>query len=123
MRFWTLLDLFKKLNPIRILIVNDLPRNCKTKEVSYNLHYLENKTGEKVFNGYLISISEIVSSCTLKRNGASLFINRYTLAILQGRDCFLIFDSYSRDSSRRKVVNGTAVLLKFLSLHHMDDYI
>ena len=84
MRFWTLLDLFKKLNPIRILIVDDLPRNCKTKEISYNLHYLENKTGEKVFNGYLMSILEIVSSCTLKRNGASLFISGYTLAIFLG---------------------------------------
>ena len=39
------------------------------------------------------------------------------------RDCFFIFDSHSRDSSGRKVVNGTAVLLKFLSLHHLDDYI
>ena len=84
MRFWALLDLFKKLNLIKILIVDDLPRNCKIEEVSYNLDYLKNKTGEKIFNGYLISISEIVSSCTLKGNGASLFISGYTLAIFWG---------------------------------------
>ena len=52
-----------------------------------------------------------------------LFVNGYTLAILWGRDCFFIFDSHSRDSSEREVVNETAVLLKFLTLHQMDDYI
>ena len=116
-------DLFKKLNLMRILSVDDLPQNCKIEDVSLNLDYLESKTGEIVFNAYLISISEIVSSCTSKGNGALLFISGYTLAILWGRDCFFIFDSHSRDSSGRKVVNGTAVLLKFLSLHHLDDYI
>ena len=63
---------------MRILIVDDLPRNWKIEQVSYNLNYLENKTGEKVFNGYLISmsVSEIVS--------ASLFSSGYTLAIFLG---------------------------------------
>ena len=116
-------DLFKKLNLRRILSVDDLPQNCKIEDVSLNLDYLESKTGEIVFNAYLISISEIVSSCSSKGNGALLFISGYTLAILWGRDCFFIFDSHGRDSSGRKVVNGTAVLLKFLSLHNLDDYI
>ena len=35
----------------------------------------------------------------------------------------LIFDSHSRDSSGRKVVNGTAVLSKLLSRHHLDNCI
>ena len=104
-------DVFKKLNFMRILSVDDLPQNCK------------NKTGEIVFNAYWISISEIASSCTSKGNGALFFISGYTLVNLWGRDCFSIFDSHSRDSSGRRVVNGTAVLLNFLSLHHMDGYI
>ena len=69
---------------MRILSVDDLPQNCKIEDVSMNLNYLENKTGEIVFNAYLISLSEIVSSCSSKGNGALLFINAYTLAILWG---------------------------------------
>ena len=99
-----------------------MPRTCKI-DVSLNLDYLENKTGVIVFNVYLISMSEIVSSCTSKENSALLFISGYILAILWGGDCFFIFDSHRRNSSGTKVVNETATLLKFLSLHHMDDYI
>ena len=116
-------DLFKKLNLMRIFSVDDLPKNCKIEDVSLNLDYLENKTTEIFFNAYLISISEIASSCTSKGNGALLFISGYVLAILWGRNCFFIFDFHSRDSSERKVVHGTAVLLKFLPLHHLDEYI
>ena len=110
---------------MRILSIDDLPQNCKIEDVSLNLDYLENKTGKIVFNAYLISISEITSSSTSKGNGALLFIH-YWIHVSHtfwGRDCFFIFESHSRDSSGRKVVNETAVLLKFLTLHHMDDYI
>ena len=31
---------------MRILSVDDLPQNCKIEDVSLNLYYLENKTGE-----------------------------------------------------------------------------
>ena len=60
---------------MRILSIDDLPQNCKIEDVSLNLDYLENKTGEIVFNAYLISISEIASSSTSKGNGALLFIH------------------------------------------------
>ena len=83
-------DFFKKINLMIILSVDDFPQNCKIENVSMNLNYLENKTDEIVFNAYLISISEIVSSCSSKGNGALLFINAYTLAILWGRDFFFL---------------------------------
>ena len=126
---WTLLkriafrnnDLFKNLNLMRILSVDDFPQNCRIEDDFLSLDYLENKPGEIDFNAYLISISEIVSSCTLKGNGAVLLISGYTLAILWGRKCFFIFDSHSIDSSGRIIVNGTAVLLKFIQLYHLDD--
>ena len=57
---------------MRILSVDDLPQNCKIEDVSLNLDYLQNKTGEIVFNAYLIS--EIASSSMSKGNGALLFI-------------------------------------------------
>ena len=76
---------------MRILSVDDFPQNCKIEDVCLNLYYFENNTGEIVFNAYLITISEIVSSCTSKGNGVLLFISAYTLAILWGRDCFFIF--------------------------------
>ena len=60
---------------MRILSIDDLPQNCKIEDVSLNLDYLQNKTGEIVFNAYLISISEIASSSTSKGNGALLFIH------------------------------------------------
>ena len=59
----------------------------------------------------------------MKGNGAVLFLSGYTVAILLGRNCFFIFDSHSRDSSGRKVVNGTAVLSKLLSRHHLHNCI
>ena len=40
---------FKKLNLLIILSVDDLPQNCKIEDVSLNLYYLENKTGETDF--------------------------------------------------------------------------
>ena len=116
-------DLFKRVNLMRILSVDNLPQSCKIEDVFLNLDYLENEIGEIVFHAYLISISEIVSSCNSEGNGALLFIGGYALVILWGRECFFIFVSHSRDFSGRKVVNGTAVLLKFLSLYHVDDYI
>ena len=100
--------------------VDDLPKNCKIEDASLNLEYLENETGGIVFHAYLISISEVVGSCTSKGNGSLLSISGYNLAILWGRDCFFTFDPHNRDSSWKKVVNGTAVLLKYLPLHHMD---
>ena len=78
------------MNLMRILSLDDLPQNCKIEDVSMNLNYLENKTGEIVFNAYLISLSEIDSSCSSKGNGALLFINGYTLAILWGSDFFFL---------------------------------
>ena len=60
-----------------------MPQTCKI-DVSLNLDYLENKTGVIVFNVYLISMSETVSSCSLKENSALLFVSGYISAILWG---------------------------------------
>ena len=75
-------DIFKKVNLMRILRVHDLPQSCKIEGVSLNLDYLKNKTSEIVFNAYLRSMLEIVSSCISKGNGALMFISGYSLAIL-----------------------------------------
>ena len=72
---WKGYHLFKKLDIMRILSIDDLPQNCKIEDVSLNLDYLENKTGKIVFNAYLISISDIASSSTSKGNGGLLFIH------------------------------------------------
>ena len=119
--------LFKALKKNRILDVEDLPQSFLIKDSIINIEYLENKTGEIILNAYLLSISEIISSCCgsfFKRgSGAILFINGYTLSIISGKGCFYIFDSHSRDENGSKSANGTAVLLKFNSLCLIDNYI
>ena len=82
------------------------------------LHFLEGRHACQSF-----SFSIVIEWLPVMQARPLLFISGGTLAILWGRDCFFNFDSHSRNFSGRKAANGTAVLLKLLSLYHMDGYI
>ena len=82
------------------------------------LHFLEGRHACQSF-----SFSVVIEWLPVMQARPLLFISGGTLAILWGRDCFFNFDSHSRNFSGRKAANGTAVLLKLLSLYHMDGYI
>ena len=51
------------------------------------------------------------------------FVNGFTLGIIWNNNSFYLFDSQTKDSSGNLAIDGTAVLLKFNLLLHIDEYI
>ena len=70
-----------------------------------------------------MSITEIVSDCQQIGTGALLIIGNYILSLLWGNQCFFSFDSHSKHELGRMSTTGTAVLLRFGSLHSLENYI
>ena len=68
-------------------------------------------------------ITEIVSDCQQIGTGALLIIGNYILSLLWGNQCVFPFDSHSKDKLGRISTTGTAVLLRFDSLHSLENYI
>ena len=72
---------------------------------------------------YFVSITdEILSDCQQIGTGVLLIINNYILSLISGSQCFLLFDSHSKDEIGRKSTAGTAVLLKFVLLQSLENY-
>ena len=65
---------------------------------------------------------EILSDCQQIGTGVLLIINNYILSLISGSQCFLLFDSHSKDEIERKSTAGTAVLLKFVLLQSLENY-
>ena len=51
------------------------------------------------------------------------FVNGFTLGIIWNNNSFYLLDSQTKNSSGNPAIDGTAVLLKFNSLLHIDEYI
>ena len=115
--------LFKSINKFQYLGIDDMPNILKIKNSFLTIEYLENKTAEFVVKEYLPTISEIISACQCRGNGAILFVNGFTLGINWNSKSFYLFDSHSRDSSGSPAIDGNAVLVKFNSLLYIDEYI
>ena len=115
--------LFKSINKFQYLGIDDMPNILKIKNSFLTIEYLENKTAEFVVKEYLTTISEIISACQFRGNGAMLFVNGFTLGIIWNNNSFYLFDSHSRDSSGNPTIYGTSVLLKFNSISYIDEYI
>ena len=115
--------LFKSLNKYQYLGMEDLPQEFFIENLSINVEFLNIRIGEITAGAYLVSISEIVSDCQQIGTGALLIISNYILGLLWGNQCFVLFDSHSKDEIERMSVTGTAVLLKFDSLQSLENYI
>ena len=113
----------KSINKFQYLSIDDMPNILKIKNSFLTIEYLENKTAEFVVKEYLKTISEIISACQFRCNGAMLLVNGFTLSIIWNNNSFYLFDSHSRDSSGNQAIDGTAVLLKFNSLLYIDEYV
>ena len=116
-------QLFKSLNMFRVLGVDDLPARVSIYDSAVDIVFLENKTGEITLNVYLISMTDILSTCSNHGKGALLIISGYVLGIIWGRNCFYLFDSHSKDGEGNVSQNGTAVLLKFDTFSNLEEYI
>ena len=93
-----------------------MPNILKSKNSFLTIEYLENKTAEFVAKEYLATISEIISGCQFKGDGAMLFVNGFTLGIIWNNNSFYLFHSHSKVSSGNPFIDGTAALIHFYIL-------
>ena len=105
--------MLKSLNKFKLRGVEDLPTQMEIYIHFIEIALLEHKTGEIISSTYLTSIVDIVGNCSNLGNGALLIINGYALGVIWGKNCFFLFDLYSKNSSGNICQNGTSVLLKF----------
>ena len=114
--------LFKSLNNYRFLGMEDLPQEFFIENLSINVEFPNNRTGEITSGAYLVSITKILSDCQLIDTGALLIINNYILGLLWGNQCFFLFDPHRKDEIGRISATGTAVLLKYDLLQSLENY-
>ena len=94
------------------------------EKYSINLGLLENKTWENTAGAYLLSNSEIKNSFQQIGAGALLTVNNYLLGLIWGNDSTIsLFDSHGEGENDNLSSFGTAVLLKFDTLHSLGNYI
>lgn len=111
--------IYKSLNTLNYLSVDDLPNCINFNRSSYPVNLLELHTSEaNLVPGYpfLRTIFGDLSHC----KSCLMFVNNYTIAIFQFQNqaenaCY-IFDSHSRDERGLFVNDGNSVLLKFENL-------
>ena len=70
-----------------------------------------------------MSVTEIVSDSQEIDAGALFIVVNNILGLLWGNRCVFPFDSHSKDEIGRMSGAGTAVLLRFDSLHSLENYI
>ena len=73
-----------------------------------NIHFLNIRPGEVTAGAYLVSITDIVNDCQQIGTGALLIVNNYILGTLWGNQCFITFDSHSKDEIGKISASGTA---------------
>ena len=115
--------LFKSLNNYRYRGVEDLTQELFIENLSINVEFLNNRTGEITPGAYLVSVTEIVSEIQQIGTGALFIINDYILGLLWRNQCFFLFDFHSKDEIGRMSATGTSVMLKFDSLQSLENYI
>ena len=75
-------QLFKSLNIFRVLGVDDLPSRVSIYDSVVDIVFLENKTGEITLNVYLISMTDILSTCSNHGKRSLLIISCFVQAII-----------------------------------------
>ena len=104
--------------------MEDLPQEFSIKNCSINVKFLENKTWKITAGTYLLSTVEIRNSARQIGAGALLFVSNYVLGLIWGNDSTVyLFDFHSKDEHGNLWSSGTAVLLKFDTLHSLQSYI
>ena len=115
-------QLFKSVGKCRYLGMEDLPEEFFLECFAVNVQFLEIKTGKITTGAYLLSIAEIVNSVQQIGNVALLIVNNYILGLIWGNGSIYLFDS-SKDENGNVSSSGTEVLIKFDTLHSLENYI
>ena len=86
------------------------------------MEFLENKTGEIKAWGFLLSITEIVNSVQQIGTGIPLIVNNYIFGLIWGIDFIYLFNLHGKDGNGKLSSSCTTVLLKFDTLHSLENY-
>ena len=105
-------SMYKSLNTDNILNVDDLPHNISVE--GYMLTVSTNNQFDLLEGSYKENNTG---------NGLIFFISGYTFPLIWSKSAFFLCDSHSRDEKGYITSNGTSVLLKFKSLHDVQNYI
>ena len=103
--------------------MENLPQEFFLEGSAVNVQFLGIKTGEIKAGTYLLSIVEIANSVQQIETGALLIVNNYILGLIWGNDSIYLFHSHSKDENGNVSSFGTAVLIKFDTLHSLENYI
>ena len=114
---------FKSPGKFRYLGIEDLPQEFFIEDLPINVQFLENKTRKITAEAYLPLIVEFVNSVQQIGTGALLIVNNYILDLILGNDYVYLFDSHSKDENGNIFSSSTAGLLKFDTLHSLENYI
>ena len=118
--------LYKSLRRQTLLTVEDLPRYFKMGEETVFAQFRENKYG--IFNWGLQKVhatllENLVQNPESQSTGSIFFIQGMCFAIIPFSSHYYIFDSHSRDNIGQASENGSSVLLKFLTIKHVLNFI
>ena len=105
--------LFISLNNYRYPEMEDFSQEAFIENLSINIEFLNNRTGEITDGTYLVSVTEFVSDCQQIGTRVLLIINNCISGLLWGSQCFFLFGLHSKGEIRRISAKGTTVLLKF----------
>lgn len=116
--------LYKSLNTVNLLSVDELPRSLVIYDTPINVTYTSLHTE------FATSIEgdQFLQSIVHETGAGSEFtslvlIGGYTLGLLKQGELFYIFDSHSRNQYGLSVPNGTSILLVFANLFEIEKYI
>ena len=118
-------QLYKELNKHGLLGVEDLPNTVVIYEQSFSVEMLSNESGilTRNYNIDSTSLLQLYGNCLNTGSGALFFLNNYTFSLIWNKQAFYLFDAHSRDKDGLITPDGTSILLKFKSLHEIQNYL
>ena len=114
--------LFKQLNLMKYLDVNDLPNSLEVDNARVTISYLLLVTYD-IYENTLDFIRPSFTELNDGSNGIIFFVNQTTMSIVWNSKYYFQFDLHSRDEQGKVIENGTAVLIKFSPLLQLQKYL
>lgn len=88
---------FKSIIEFRYFVLEDVLHGLLTENCLIALDFLENRREEIAAGVYVVSITEIISSCRQVGSGILLIVNNYVLGLLLENQCFYVFHLHSKE--------------------------
>ena len=94
------------------------------RKLFYKCGFLDNKEGEITTRSYWLSIIEIKNGVQQIGTSVLLIVSNYILGLIWRNDLTIyLFDSHFIDENGNLSSSGIAALLKFDTLHSLENYV